>query len=68
VAARGFRGNLGDPVISTDFIYGIGWPRSITPRPCDVASVIAREQSNRRNRGTAKPSKTKRGGKDGGKS
>ena len=39
-----------------------------TPRPCDGASEIAREQSNRRNRGTAKRSKTKRGGMDDRKS
>jgi len=65
---KGVSRELGRSCHLHGFICGIGWPRSTTPRPCDGASVIAREQSHRRNRGTAKRSKTKRGGTDGGKS
>ena len=65
---EGFAGTW-EILSSPRIFFGGAWvPLSRTPRPCDVASEIAREQSNRRNRGTAKRRKTKRGGKDGGKS
>ncbi len=65
MVARGFRGNLGDPVISTDVTCGV-WVAAFNNTLAQrCASAIAWEQSHRRNRGTVKRRKTKRGGTDG---
>ena len=53
MVARGFCGNLGDPVISTGNRrrehkgepLAPGWPPTTTPRPCVGASAVAWEQS-----------------------